>query len=70
MRSARFAAFLCDDDHLRRRAYFSCTGWILFIFKRTLNLNARSAQFYSTMNREVMREIMEDLRIGAGVFSP
>ena len=48
--------------------FFSCTDWLLFAIKRTLNLNARSSEFYTTMNRAVMREIMDCLQIGHGVF--
>ena len=50
--------------------FFSCKDWLIFVIKRTLNLNARAAEFYTRMNRRVMREIIDDLRIGAGVFSP
>ncbi len=49
-------------------AFFSCADFLVFLIKRTLNLNSRSSEFYATMNPSVMREILDDLQIGHGVF--
>ena len=49
---------------------FSCSDWLIILVKRTLNMNARASHFYSTMNGSAMREIMDELKVGAGVFSP
>ena len=49
---------------------FSCIDIILYKIKRVLNLQQGSFLLYERMNSTVMNIILEDLQIGAGVFSP
>jgi len=48
----------------------SCKDFIIYKIKQVLNLQPQSFLLYERMNSAVMKLILDDLHIGAGVFSP
>lgn len=70
--SAPYAGSPCDviHEHEEVATRVSCADLIFTLIKRTLNMNSSSVNFYLSMNSRVMRDILDELRIGAGVFSP
>lgn len=49
---------------------FSCVDLLVQAIERTLNMRESSAAFYRCMNDKVMRQILDEMKVGAGVFSP
>ena len=49
---------------------FSCVDLVIIQINRVLNIQRSSFLFYEIMNTSVMRLTLDELQVGAGVFSP
>jgi len=54
--------------HEREPLTVSCLDHIVFLFRRILNMHSSSVWFYNVMDSHAMRQILDDMRVGAGVF--
>lgn len=67
---SRFERLPTIHEHEAGVSPMSCVDLFFFLVKRTLNMNHLSSNFYLAMNSNVMQKILDDLGVGAGVFSP